>query len=155
MPTLPPSGTTLTQCDRLIALLTVDSVANFVSLPIRGFPPSVVSAEDQVVAALWVPDLDDAPGATTRHRLEQRGLLHVMVYCGENDDPAPVYRRLVDVTDAFKEALWKFRAGPLTAPRDWHSLRFGVNPTTQFKNKTGSYLESVTQLHLTVEKRNP
>lgn len=155
----PPTGVTRTQLDRLRALLEADaSITPYFAIPLRDYPVTTVSEADGVVVALWPMDADDAPATMTRQEAERRLMLQVFVYCGEaatEEQQAEAWRRMVDTTDLLKLAAWKYRAGPPTAPRDWHKLRWGNDPTTEYRQRTGVFVSSNTQLFLTVQQRNP
>ena len=155
----PTDGPTTRMVKRLRTLMDADDTHQYFTGAVRKYPPSDVSKVDEIIVSLHVSDDDTSVETLNSWRANPRVLLTVMAHCSEAGTEAAIYEQLQNVTDALKEALWQWRAGPPVAPRDWHSLRFlggnGGEATTEYKHLQGKYFASSTAISLKSQQRNP
>lgn len=153
----PATQDTLAIEDRLRSLLAADStLTNLYSGAIRTFPLDSVDATTNIVLAVFVCDEDDTPQTMDKERLIPRFIAQIIVSePQEFADPAAIRRKLVNLTNLVRRAIWKYRRDPTAGTPLWYAIRFKQNPTTTYQRRAQEFQQSLTQFEIRTEKANP
>lgn len=159
--THPSDSPSMDMLDRLRALLESElPPGGYYTGPIKGFPPSSVSEEDEVVVSVHQMAEDPGPATMSTQRAQPYVVLTITVYeAREAADHAAILRRLANLTEVFRQACWKYRAGPPASPRNWHGMQFTAAPghplPTLYEREPQQWQRSITVLTLKTHRSNP